>query len=95
MTYLVASDINGFIASKRMKDMVVSSEMVHQFAREIFPNARIYGETERAPRGSRPVYFYRSSDKAGNGRNGRNWAALSIGMHGVESAKEKDANEQR
>lgn len=78
MTYLIASDNNGTIASKRMKSTVMTTEAVHAFARELFPAARIYGETERAPRGSRTVVFYQSANKEGVGRNGRNWAALSI-----------------
>lgn len=83
-TYLVASDDNGFIASKRMKATVMTTEMVHAYAHELFPDARIYGETERAPRGSRRLLFYQSGNKDGQGRCGRNWAALSLGNGDME-----------
>jgi len=78
MTYLIASDDDGVLAAKRMKSTVMTTEAVHAFARELFPATRIYGETERAPRGSRTVIFYQSPNKEGIGRCGRNWAALSI-----------------
>lgn len=89
-TYLIASDDNGIIAAKRMKPVVMTTEMVHAYTRELFPDARIYGETERAPRGSRRLIFYQSGNKNGVGRCGRNWAALSLEAAANSVPKDSD-----
>jgi len=47
------------------------------FVKEQFPNARIYQQLERAPRGARQVWVYYSEYADGVGRIGRKLGAPS------------------
>lgn len=79
MAYIIAMGKDGFIASKRCAfNRMMDTQTAVNFVSGLFPNARIYQQLERAPRGARQVWVYYSRDKQGLGRIGRNWEPLAI-----------------
>jgi hypothetical protein len=63
LTYLIASDDNGFICSKRMAGRSLTDADAHAFAQKLFPLAKIYGQLERCSSHTRIVRFYQSGNK--------------------------------